>query len=134
MALRQRQPRLLGLASVLLLSLLVQSDFGFPARQTRANPGPGVFSCNVGSLVSVVLAGSNRVVGGLETLYELHELADRVPQPARSSGVVCLNSGSKSSPQETLCEYRAMPAPSGTAYRCPTPGRSGKPSLPIHHC
>jgi hypothetical protein len=118
MSYRRWQPRrILGLAAALLLLLLVQSAFGLPSRPTRANLSPRMLYHNLGSLVGVVLTGSRHIVGGLETLYELHQLAMGASQTERSSGPVSLNSSAASSAQEAVCDYRAMPAPSGTAYR-----------------
>jgi hypothetical protein len=95
----QRQPRRIrGLAPALLLLLLMQSAFGFPSRQTRANLSPRLLYHNLGSLVGVALTGSRHIVGGLETLYELRQLAMGASQTDRSSGPVSQNSSSSSSP------------------------------------
>jgi hypothetical protein len=134
MAHTQRQQRMLGFALVLILPLLVQSDYGFPARQMCANRSPRVLSHNLGLLAGVVLTGSHHIVGGLETLYELRQLAIGASQTEGSSGRVSENSSSTSSAEETVCFYRATPGPSGTAYRCLAPGRSGNTVAPIHHC
>jgi hypothetical protein len=129
MSYRQRQPRRIpGLAAALLLLLLVQSTFGFPSRQTRANLSPRMLYHNLGSLVGVVLTGSRHIVGGLETLYELHQLA------MGTSQTETLNSSSPSSAQEAVCDYPAMPAPSGTAYRCLPSGRGGTRFSSVHRC
>ena len=131
----QRQPgRIRGLAGALLLLLLVQSAFGFPSRQTRADLSPRMLYHNLGSLVGAALTGSRHIVGGLETLYELHQLAMGASQTERSSGPVFLNSSSPSSAQEAVCDYRAMPAPNGTPYRCLPSGRGGTHFSSIHRC
>lgn len=135
MSYRQRQPRgKLGLAAALLLLLLVQSAFGFPSRQTRANLSPRMLYHNLGSLAGVVLTGSRHIVGDLETLYELHQLAMGASQTERSSGPISLNSSSSSSAQAAVCDYRVMPAPSGTAFRCLRSGRGGTRFSSIHPC
>jgi hypothetical protein len=135
MSYRQRQPRrVLGLAAALLLLLLVQSAFGFPSRQTRANMSPRMLYHNLGSLVGVVLTGSRHIVGDLEALYELHQLAMGASQTEGSPGPVSLNSSAPSSAQEAVCDYRAMPAASGTAYRCLRSGRGGTRFSAIHRC
>jgi hypothetical protein len=125
MSYRQQPQRILGLAAALLLLLLVQSAFGFPSRETRANLSPRMLYHNLGSLVGVVLTGSRHVVGGLETLYELGQLT------MGASQTETLNSSSPSSAQEAVCDYRAMPAPSGTAHRCL---RGGTRFSSIHCC
>jgi len=130
---RRLQPRrILGLAVVLLLFLLVQSAFALPFLQTRANLSPRMFYRNFGSLVGVVITGSRQIVGSLETLYELRQLAVASSQTEGSSGSISLNS--RSSAQVVVCEYRAMPAQSGTAYRCPAPGRGGNRYSSIPRC
>jgi hypothetical protein len=134
MAYRQLQPRHTGVAVALLLLLLVQSAFGFPFRQTRANLSPRMFYHNFGSLVGVVLTGSHHIVGSLETLYELRQLAMATSQTEGSSGSISLNSQSRSSAQVVVCDYRPMPAQSGTAYRCPASGRGGNRFSSIPHC
>jgi hypothetical protein len=132
---RQLQPRrILGLAVVLLLFLLVQSAFALPFLQTRANLSPRMFYRNFGSLVGAVVTGSHHLVGSLETLYELRELAVATSQAEGSSGSISLNSRSRSSAQSVVCDYRPMPAQSGTAYRCPASGRDGNRYWSIPRC
>jgi hypothetical protein len=130
---RQLQTRrILGLAVVLLLFLLVQSAFALPLLQIRANLSPRMFYRNFGSLVGVVVTGSHHIVGSLETLYQLRQLAVATSQTEGSSGSISLNS--RSSAQVVVCDYRAMPAQSGTAYRCPASGRGGNRYWSIPRC
>jgi hypothetical protein len=130
---RQLQPqRALGLALVLLLFLLVQSAFALPFLPTRANLSPRMFYRNFGSLIGVVVTGSHHIVGSLETLYELRQLAVATSQTEGSSGSISLNS--RSSAQVVVCDYRAIPVQNGTAYRCPASGRGGNRTSSIPRC
>jgi hypothetical protein len=132
---RQLQPRcILGLAVVLLIFLLVQSAFALPFLQTRANLSPRMFYRNFGSLVGLVVTGSHYIVGSLETLYELRQLAVATSPTEGSSGSISLNSQSRSSAQVVVCDYWPRPAQSGTAYRCPGSGRGGNRYSSIPHC
>jgi hypothetical protein len=132
---RQLQPRcILGLAVVLLIFLLVQSAFALPFLQTRANLSPRMFYRNFGSLVGLVVTGSHHIVGSLETLYELRQLAVATSRTEGSSGSISLNSQSRSSAQVVVCDYRPRPAQSGTAYRCPGSSRGGNRYSSIPHC
>jgi hypothetical protein len=135
MAHRHLQPRhTVGVAVALLLLLLVQSAFGFPFRQTRANLSPRMFYRNFGSLVGVVLTESRHIVGSFETLYELRQLAVATSQTEESSGSISLNSQSHSPAQVVVCDYRAAPAQSGIGYRCPASGRGGNRFSSIPRC
>jgi hypothetical protein len=135
MAHRQLQPRrILGLAVVLLIFLLVQTAFGRPFLPTRANLSPRMFYSNFGSLLGMVVTGSRHIVGSLETLNELHQLAIATSQTEGSSASISLNSQSRSSAPVVICDYRPTPGQSGTAYRCPASGRGGNRSSSIPHC
>lgn len=130
----QRQPRrILGLGAALSL-LLVQSALGFPFRQTRANLTPRMLYRNLGSLVGVVLTRSRHIVDDLEFLYELRQLAMGTSQAERSSVPVSLSSAPPSSAQEGVCDYQAIPAPSGAEHRCLPPGRGGRRFSSVHRC
>ena len=107
MARWQRQPRrILGLAAGLLSVLLVQTAFGVPFRQTRANLTPRMLYHNLGSLVGVVLTGSRHLVDDLELLYQLHQLAMGPSQAERSSVPISLSAPPPSSAQRVFCDYR----------------------------
>ncbi len=135
MAHRQLQPRrILVLAVVLLIFLLVQTAFALPFLQTRANLSPRTFYRNFGSLVSVVVTGSRHIVGSLETLNELHQLAIATSQTEGSSASISLNSQSRLSAPVGICDYRPTPVQSGTAYHCPASGRGSNRSSSIPHC
>jgi hypothetical protein len=132
---RQLQPRrILRLAVVLLIFLLVQSAFALPFLQTRANLSPRIFYRNFGSLVGVVVTGSHHIVGSLETLYELRQLAVAASLTEGSPDSISLSSQSRSSAQVVVCDYQPRPAQSGTAYRCLGSGRGGSRYSSIPHC
>lgn len=115
----RRQPgRMLGLTAALFSILLVQNASGFPFRPTSANLSPRMLYHNLDSLVGVVLTGSGHIVKGLETLYELRQLALGALPSERSSVPVSLNSAPLSSAHEAVCSYRQTPRPSGTEHRC----------------
>lgn len=111
--------RTLGLSAALLSLLLVQNALGFPFRKVNANLSPRMLYHNLESLVGVVLTGSSHVVDDVRTLYELRQLALGASPPERSSVAVSPRSPRTSSAQSLVCNYRAIPAPSGTDYRCP---------------
>jgi hypothetical protein len=115
----RRQPgRMLGLTAALFSLLLVQNASGFPFRSTSANLSPRTLYHNVDSLVGVVLTGSRHIVNGLETLYELRQLALGTLPSERSSVPVSLNSPPRLSADEAVCNYRPTPRPNGTEHRC----------------
>ena len=129
----QRQPRrILGVAAALLSLLLVQSAFGFPFGQTRANLSPRMLYDNLRSLVGVVLTGSRSIVDDLELLYELRQLATGASQAERPSVPVSLSSPPPSSAQEAVCDHRAIPAPSGAEHRRLPSGRGGSRFSSVH--
>jgi hypothetical protein len=104
----QRQSRsILGLAALFSL-LLVQTAFSLPFRQTRINLSPRMLYHNFGSIFGALLTGSRHIVGDLELLYELRQLATGPPQSERSVPV-SRSSTPPSSTQGTLCEHRAIP-------------------------
>jgi hypothetical protein len=110
----QRQPRgILGLAAGLLSLLLVQSAFGFPFRE-RANLSPRMLYHNLGLLAGVALTGSRHIVGDLETLYELRQLATGASQPERSSVPVPPSSPPPPA-QKAVCAYRGR---FSSVHRC----------------
>ncbi len=115
----RRQPvRMLDLAAGLFSLLLVQNASGFPFHTTSANLSPRMVYHNLGSLVGVVLTESRHIVKDLETLYELRQLALGTSPAEGSSVPISLSSSSPSSVQEAVCNYRAIPGPSGAKYRC----------------
>ena len=115
----RRQPgRRLGLTAALFSLLLVQNASGFPFRSTSANLSPRVLYHNLDSLVGVVLTGSRHMVKGLETLYQLRQLALGTLPSERSSVPLSLDSPPLSSAHEAVCSYRPTPRPSGTEHRC----------------
>lgn len=131
----QRQPRpISGLATALLSFLLVQSAFGLPFGQTRANLSPRMLYHSLGSLVGVVLTDSRHIVDDFELLYELHQLSMRASQAERSSVPVSLSSPPPSSAQVAVCDYPAIPAPNGAGYRCLPSGRGGRLFSSVHTC
>jgi hypothetical protein len=126
--------RILGLAAPLLSLLLVQSAFGFPFRQTRADLSPRMVYHNVVSLVGTVLTRSRDIVDDLELLYELRQLTTGASQAERSSVPVSLSSPPSSSAQEKVCDYPVIPGPRGAEYRCLPSGRGGSRFSSVHRC
>jgi hypothetical protein len=115
----RRQPgRMLGLTAALFSILLVQNASGFPFRSTSANLSARTLYHNLDSLVGVVLTGSRHMVKGLETLYQLRQLALGALPSDRSSVPVSLNSPPFSSAHEAVCSYRPTPRASGIEHRC----------------
>jgi len=112
----QRHPRrILGLAAALLSVLLVQTAFGVPFHQTRANLTPRMLYHNLGSLVGVVLTGSRHLVDDLELLYQLHQLAMGASQAETSSAPISVSSPPPTSKQAVVCDYRGR---SSSVHRC----------------
>jgi hypothetical protein len=131
----RRQPgRMLGLAAVVCSLLLVQKTSASPSHASSADLNPRVLYHNAGSLFAAVVAGSSHIVKDLETLYELRQLALEGSPAATSSGHASRNSPSRSSAQETFCNYHATPSPSGTAHRCPAYGPASARLSPAPHC
>jgi len=111
----QRQPqRILRLAATLLSLLLVQSAFGFPFRQARADLSPRMLYHNLGSLVGVVVTGTRHIADDLETLYELRQLAIGASQAERSSVPISFSSPRRSA-QKAVCAYRGR---FSSVHRC----------------
>lgn len=106
--------RILGLAAALLSLLLVQSAFGFPFHQTRANMSPRMLYHNLGSFVGVVLTGTRHIVDDLELLYELRQLTMGAAQAEGSSAPVSLSSPPPSA-QKAVCAYRGR---TSSVHRC----------------
>jgi hypothetical protein len=115
----QQFRRALGLTAALLSLLLVQDALGFSFGQTSANLSPRTVYRNLDSLVSVVLSGSSHIVGNLQTLYELRQLALRDSQPEGSSVAISPRSRFSTAAQSVLCSFPVVPAPSRTDHRCP---------------
>ena len=115
----QQLRRTLGFSAALLSLLLVQNAFGVPFRQASANLSPRALYHNLDSLAGMVLTGSSHIVGNLQTLYELQQLALESSQPERSSTAVSQRSLSSSVVQSVLCSFPTAPAPRRTDYRCP---------------
>ena len=135
MAQWRRQPgRMLGLAAVVCSLLLVQKTSASPNNASSADLNPRILYHNAGSLFAAALTGSSHIVKNLETLYELRQLALGASPAATSSAHVSLNSSSRSSTQETFCNYHSTPRPSGTAHRCPVYGPASARFSPAPHC
>jgi hypothetical protein len=127
------RPRLfrgaLGFTAALLSLLLVQNAFGIPFRQANSNLSPRTLYHNLDSLAGAVFTGTSHIVGNLQTLYELRQLALTNSQPQRSGAVFSVSPSSS-----VVCLFRAVPAPSGTNYRCPLSRRTSTSPSSVGRC
>jgi hypothetical protein len=112
-----RQHRRMLVTAVVLFSLLsMQSSFGFPFRERRANLSPRMLYRNLDSLVAVVIVRSRSIVLDFELLYELHALATMPMQTDSSSVPASANAVPSSSAQKLLCHYQPNPLPARAEY------------------
>jgi hypothetical protein len=115
--------RTLGFTAALFSLLLVQNAFGIPFRQANANLSPRTLYHRLDSLAGAVFTESTHIVGNLQTLYKLHQLALESSQPETLSVTIFPAARSSFGSQTILCSFPIVPAPKRTDYRCPLSGR-----------
>jgi hypothetical protein len=111
--------RTLGFTAALFSLLLVQNAFGIPFRQANANLSPRTLYRRLDSLAGAVFTESTHIVGNLQTLYKLHQLALESSQPETPSVTIFTGSRSRFASRSLVCLFPVVPAPRRTEYRCP---------------
>src|SRR6202035_4424388 len=101
--------RALVFSAALFFLLLVQNAFGVPFRQANANLSPRTLYHNLDSLASALFTRSSHIVGSLQTLYELRQLALRNSQPERPSVTIFPAAPSSLVSRSVVCLFPVVP-------------------------